>query len=249
MAPLFQRWEDAGTRPHTLGLRLFATHLIYMDDLIILAHSALQLQTRLHQVAQALGQAGLFVNLSKCAWAHNQWFIAAETLIVDSTELPLQDHITFLGSCFTPDGRSHEDLVCRLAAGRKAWAMWKPLSDHGLCPNKRANILRSAIGGALQWATVSWTVNHTLFTRLAAAERRCAAYLRPCTRRLDEPLGDWWVRRARAALQEWLERVLLQRHSGLTGHALRHSRGLWSLLLRQRDAGTPGVALPSTAKG
>eukprot|EP00971_Amphidinium_carterae_P270224 5361230-Amphidinium_carterae.1 len=76
-----------------------------MDDLIILAHSADQLQARLHQVAHALGQAGLFVNLGKCAWTHNQWFAAAETLCVENTELPLQDHVVFLGSRFTPDGR------------------------------------------------------------------------------------------------------------------------------------------------
>eukprot|EP00971_Amphidinium_carterae_P145158 2875967-Amphidinium_carterae.2 len=61
-----------------------------------------QLQERLGDFIAALARIGLEVNLSKCAWIHNDAFVAPGPLHLHDVLLPASDHILFLGGHFKP---------------------------------------------------------------------------------------------------------------------------------------------------
>eukprot|EP00971_Amphidinium_carterae_P253984 5042166-Amphidinium_carterae.1 len=80
-----------------------------------------QLQERLGDFIAALARIGLAVNLSKCAWIHNDAFVAPGPTHLHVVLLPAGDHILFLGGHFEPRGSQDMDVHARLSAAGASW--------------------------------------------------------------------------------------------------------------------------------
>ena len=239
MKNLVQRWKD-----EQLGFRVgkeFLSHLIFVDDLIVIARDPFQARDMMNQLRAALGSVGLRINGEKTEYIASMK--VPEGLIegVDSTK----NGIKILGRRVRPDNNTNQEVSHRIClANQKFNAIRRVLITKNSSFQHRYEILRSCVFQTVLWTSESWMITKKLRSQLRGAENkwmrqmldmpkrapeetmteRCKSYNRALKKEKEQlrgykPLDEIWILRwlswmghvVRLGRERWARKLLLEK--------------------------------------
>ena len=239
MKNLVQRWKD-----EQLGFRVgkeFLSHLIFVDDLIVIARDPFQARDMMNQLRVALGSVGLRINGEKTEYIASMK--VPEGLIegVDSTK----NGIKILGRRIRPDNNTNQEVSHRIClANQKFNAIRRVLITKNSSFQHRYEILRSCVFQTVLWTSESWMITKKLRSQLRGAENkwmrqmldmpkrapeetmteRCKSYNRALKKEKEQlrgykPLDEIWILRwlswmghlVRLGRERWARKLLLEK--------------------------------------
>ena len=132
-----------------------------------------------------------------------------------------------MGSKITSDGRSSEDIKCRMAMGKKAFLKKRNLLTSNINLSVRKSFLKAFVWSVALYGSETWTINSLDRKRLEAFEIWC--YRRMLKIRwVDRVTNEEVLNRIGEKRNFW--HILTKRRDRLVGHILRHE-GIVNLVL------------------
>ena len=217
--------------------------LRFADDIVILSESAKDLEDLLNGMDVTLKtDYKMSINKSKTKVMECSRVKSGEAgdIRLGNEIVKEVDEFCYLGSKITSDGRSKEDIKCRLAQARKAFVKKRTLMTSNIDLDIRKSFLKVFVRSVALYGSETWTIS-------GAERKRIEAFEMWCYRRM---LKVRWVDRItneevlyRVGEKRSLWRNLTKRRDRLIGHILRHE-GLVKLVLEGSVGGKNGRGRP-----
>ncbi|KAE8676336.1 General transcription factor IIE subunit 1 isoform 3 [Hibiscus syriacus] len=151
--------------------------MLFADDIVLVAETKTELNSRLTSWKIALEEKGLRINIEKIEYlcsnfSGNQNDEDLEVCI-EGHVLPTRDCFKYLGSMIHKDGGIDDDVTHRIKAG---WLKWRAATGV-LCDKKvplklKGNFYRMAIRPALLYGSECWAIKKDHVRMMEAAEMR-----------------------------------------------------------------------------
>ncbi|XP_049957338.1 uncharacterized protein LOC126473992 [Schistocerca serialis cubense] len=151
----------------------------------------------------------------------------AEGIRLGNETLKVVKKFFYLGSKIPDDGRSREDIKCRLAMARKAFLKKRNLLTSNIDLNVRKSFLKVFVWSVATYGSETWTIN-------SLDKKRIEAFNMWCYRRMlkirwvDHMTNDEVLNRIGEKRSLWHN--LTRRRDRLVGHVRRH-QGITNLVL------------------
>ena len=204
--------------------------LRFADDIVILSETAEDLEEQLNGMDRVLKERyKMKINKSKtkvmeCSLTKSG---DAEGIRLGNETLKVVDEFCYLGSKITYDGRSSEDIKCRLAMARKAFVKKRNLLTSNIDLSVRKSFLKVFVWSLALYGSETWTISSLDRKRIEAFEMWC--YRRILKIRWVDYVTNEEVLN-RIGEKEKLWHNLTKRRDRLIGHILRH-QGITNLVL------------------
>ena len=202
----------------------------FADDIVILSETARDLEEQLNGMDSVLkGRYKMNINKSKtrimeCSIIRSR---DAEGIRLGNETLKVVKEFCYLGSKITDDGRSREDIKCRLAMAKKAFLKKRNLLTSSIDLSVRKSFLKVFVWSVAMYGSETWTINSLDKKRIEAFEMWC--YRRMLKIRwVDHITNEEVLNRIGEKRNLWHN--LTRRRDRLVGHVLRH-QGLTNLVL------------------
>ena len=215
----------------------------FSDDIVILSETAKDLEEQLNGMDSTM-KGGYKMNINKSKTKVMECSLRksgdAEGIRLGNEAIKVVDEFCYLGSKITSDGRSSEDIKCRMAMGRKAFLKKRNLLTSNIDLSVRKCFLKAFVWSMALYGSETWTIS-------SSDRKRIEAFEIWCYRRM---LKIRWV--DRVTNEEVLDRIgekrmfwhmLTKRRDRLVGHILRH-QGLVNLVLEGSVWGKNRVGRP-----
>ena len=221
------------------------THLVYADDMTVLARSKVALGVMLGELVGKLRRYGLRLNTSKCKVQSTE-IVHADVVVGGkacltcggvSLEVVAPDvGFKVLGTQWTLVGGIREEFSKRIG---KAWsafyAIWPLLKRRGTSLKKRLRVFDSSVTPVVLWCAQTWTLTSDQKRRLSTTQRDMLRRFAGPRRRAEE---NWvsWVRRAtwaaeahavESGVKPWVGEHLKLKHQW-AGHVARMKGSMWA---------------------
>jgi hypothetical protein len=217
------------------------THLLFADDMTILAKNRAALVSMLTELAEELALVGLRLNTAKCYVQTNAAGInSARGLRVQDSVFPMapaKDGFKVLGVQWCLVGGTDVEFDRRLAsAWRRFYQLWPMLSSKGSSLTQRMKLLHVCVSGVVLWGCKSWTLTKRQKQRLKSTQNEMFRKVANVRRRPEEDYVAWLRRATQSArimarngnIPSWLH-LCLSAKWRWAGHVARMPDDRWAL--------------------
>lgn len=172
------------------GLRLGdveISHLLFADDLVILAPSSTDLQAAVDSFANECEAVSMKINTSKTETMVISRTTEQCTVQVDGAALKQVEKFKYLGVEFASDGKWENEIDRRIAsAGVSIQQLFrKCLSRSGISHQVKLAVYRTIFVPTLTYGHENWVMSERMKSRIQAAEMRVLRRIAGC-RRIDK---------------------------------------------------------------
>ncbi|XP_049787711.1 uncharacterized protein LOC126191016 [Schistocerca cancellata] len=150
--------------------------LRFADDIVILSETAKDLEEQLNGMDSVLkGGYKMNINKSKTRIMECSQIKSgdAEGIRLGNETLKVVKEFCYLGSKITDDGRSREDIKCRLAMARKAFLKKRNLLTSNIDLGVRKSFLKVFVWSVAMYGSETWTITSLDKKRIEAFEMWC----------------------------------------------------------------------------
>lgn len=165
-----------------MGLIYRKTHqcLAYADDLVIIARSRKQLKDVTRRLETNAARIGLYFNEQKTKYMEctDQKFVKGRYLKIEASRgrtynFEEVDSFTYLGTLFTRQPDTAQEIQARLMAGNRCVAALHKIMKSKIISRKpKVQIYKTVIRPIVTYASETWTLNKTEQLRLEVWERK-----------------------------------------------------------------------------
>ena len=245
--------ENKGLHVGAANAKSLFTHLLFADDITMLARSRKGLSKQLEQLVEGLQIIGLKLNASKCVIQTNSYRQGCKPLCVKNMEIPVVapcDGFKVLGVQWCLIGGTSLEFQRRIAsAWRRFFALRQLLCNRNGDLHKRMRMLTTSCGSVALWGNKSWTLTLAEKKKLRSTHRHMLRLVLGARRRPTETFVDWIKRTTRQALiiadktgvRCWLEIHLLNKWAW-AGHVARMPTDRWAKRITEWRLELMGVA-------
>ena len=223
------------------GARL--THVMFADDMTLIARSWTSMKRMLQTLREALARVGLRLHPGKCKVQNNLPTQVARRAAVDDDfviELvPADVGFKFLGTMLHLVDASKHEISNRIAAAwRMFWGMKKLLMNREISMTRRLRLFESTVTSCLLWCCESWTPRVLELRELVVARHRMLRRIAGQVR-LPEEEYVAWIRRTTqlarakaetAGLRDW-SHSHFQKKLSWAGRIARSDVNKWLFLV------------------
>jgi hypothetical protein len=201
------------------------THVMFADDMTLIARSSTSMRRMLKMLRDALLRRGLSLHPAKCKLQNNLPGQERMQLVIDDSfsveVVPAEEGFKLLGTMLHLDDLSKREIVNRIASGwRMFWSMKRLLLNKRVSINQRLKLLDSTVSSCVLWCSESWTPRAEESRALKVAQNGMLRRIVGRPRGLDEEWLDW-IRTSTRRARSWAEKV------GIKDWGLAHSRNKW----------------------
>ncbi|KAJ8709025.1 hypothetical protein PYW07_008851 [Mythimna separata] len=159
--------------------------MLFADDIVLVAESGLEVQSRLEVWWHRLESAGLKLSRTKTEYLFCDFGGLSNPvpLALAGTPIPICSDFRYLGSLVQGDGEVDRDVTHRINAG---WMKWRQVTGTTCDPRMplklKGKIYKSVIRPVIMYGSECWAVKKTDEKRLHVAEMRMLRWMCGVTR-------------------------------------------------------------------
>jgi hypothetical protein len=213
-------WENRGIKIDGEYL----SHLIFADDIILIADSHAQLQTMLQDIHDTSKPVGLNMHLGKTKVMSNK-FTTPTDIIVGGQKIEEVNNYIYLGQQITKDHDQTQEVKRRIGLG---WCAFNKLNSIMCKRNVPMALKRKAFNECilpvLTYGSETWSLNNTQLHKLVITQRKMERIMVGVTLR-DRKRASWI--REQTKVIDIMDHIRGNKHRW-AGHVCRRTDNRWT---------------------
>ena len=219
---VFRRMELEGKGINIDGKTL--TNLRFADDLVLFAHTAIDLQALLEDLNNKSTDAGLKIHTGKTKVMFNQHASKGPIAIGNVTIEAVQQY-KYLGQIVTDNRDNVPEVNNRIRSGWAAFAKYDSLMRSRSIPQKvKTKAFNQCILPAMTYGAETWTTSSTTMFKMAVAQRRMERIMLGIT--LRDRKRNEWVRNRTKVMD--ISTSIIRKKWQWAGHIMRRTDDRWT---------------------
>ena len=217
VTPVWKR-RGYGTKVGETGEGLRLTHVMFADDITLIARSWTSIKRMLQTLRVALARRGLALHPGKCKMQSNipnQEAAKAtieEDFVIDI--VPARTGFKLLGTMVHLDDATGQEIQNRISAARRMfWGMKAIFLNREISVNRRLKLFDATVSSCFLWCCESWTPRSEDLRSIRVARNAMLRRIVGCAFAPDEEYVDWIRRATRkatkvakaAGVRDWLK--------------------------------------------
>ena len=222
----------------------FLSHLIFADDIVLLAHHPKEIEQMLTSLNEASRPVGLKMHVGKTKVMLNPYAVH-EPIRVDGNTIEAVDKYVYLGKTITRTGDIDEEIKKRIGLGWNAFGKWSHiLKNREASPKVKKRLMDTYILPVMTYAAETWALSEAQLESLAIAQRKMERQMIGVSL-LDHKTNTWI--REQTQIEDIRKNIKESKHRW-AGHVARMTDNrwtsrttIWQPRLFQRGRGRPSL--------
>jgi hypothetical protein len=203
----------------------YLSHLRFADDIVLISHSASELENMIEALHAESLKIGLKMNMKKTKVMFNSHIVEGNIRMAGQT-IEIVNEYTYLGQLITMSSDRTDEISRRIAAGWGAYTKYREImkSKMPICLKRR--VYNQCIQPAMVYGCQTWATTKKLLDRLRVTQRSMERSMIGVSKR--DHMTNKWIRQV-SGVQDIVEHIKKQKWRW-SGHIARMQDNRWTKL-------------------